>query len=295
MMSSTANFMWRYQEVLHRKNSPIVPGILMLIAGSLIVYRHVTVETYGTDNLKTFLGLILIQMLPLVALEMKIMSCADPVGLFCKFASPVTMMHGIFLAMRVCMYPFLPDDLHWSIAGVAGAALALHKGYGKTWRCIYQYPAVWSLVMLAFVAAACTEGVEVYLSPYRWQYDSWGAIFKACFQAANSYLELLAFVPAVWMMYREGNFGESMTQVDSIDTKKTSTAFFFVLVIFYFTEDVLQAYAVFSAAPVAAIAYLVHFLLLLDFAFYVLAHVYNPEKLMGELRKWLPADLVLGV
>jgi hypothetical protein len=279
MMSSTANLMWRYQEVLHRKNNPIVPGVLMLIAGSLIVHRHVTTETYGTDNLKTFLALVLIQMLPLVALEMKIMQCADPVGLFCKFAAPVTMMHGIFLAMRVCMYPIMPDDIVWSIGGVIGAAVAMHKGYGKSWRCIYQYPAVWSLVMFAFMAAAATEGLEQYLSPYRhWDTPSWGRIAKQILIAANNYVELVAFVPAVWMMYREGNFGNSITQVDSIDTKKTSTAFFFVLVIFYFTEDVMQAFTVWSVAPVAAIAYIVHFLLLLDFAFYVLAHVYNPVE-----------------
>merc|ERR1719420_2659829 len=105
----------------------------------------------------------------------------------------------------------------------------------------------------------------------------------------------MAFVPAVWMLYRESTSGERMPSVESIQTKRTSTAFFLFLVIFYFTEDITQAYESMFISPLAAMAHMAHFLLLSDFAFYILAHVYNPEKLMGELRKWLPADLACAV
>merc|ERR1719162_2339832 len=103
----------------------------------------------------------------------------------------------------------------------------------------------------------------------------------------------MAFVPAVWVVYRESDSHGS--DLDSPATKRTSTAFFLFLVIFYFTEDIFQAYEALFVSPLAAIAHLAHFLLLLDFAFYILAHVYNPEKLVGELRKWLPADLACAV
>lgn len=296
MMTSGANLMWRSQEFLHQKNSPIVPGFLMLVAGSLVVYRHMTVEHPDQDHLKTFLAMIVIQMLPLVALEVKIMECADPVGLFCKFAAPVTLMHGIFLLMRVCQYPLYEQGyLIFSVAGLAGAAVTMHKGFRMELGAIFQHSTVWNLVALALVAAACTEYAEVYFGPAWLANRSWRAHFTSTLSTANSYIELMAFVPAVWMMYRESTSGERMTQIDSIQTRRTSTAFFLFLVIFYFAEDVLQAYEAFVVSPLAAIAHVAHFLLLSDFAFYVLAHVYNPEKLIGELRKWLPADLACAV
>merc|ERR1719449_137146 len=88
--------------------------MLLGVAGSLIVYRHMTEEVrlHVKDPIKTFLGLIIIQMLPLVALEMKIMSCADPVGLFCKFATPVTLIHAVFLGMRLIQH-YLSSETIW--------------------------------------------------------------------------------------------------------------------------------------------------------------------------------------
>merc|ERR1719453_1416351 len=122
--------MWRAQDILHKKPQ-VVPGTLLLIASSLVVYRHMTHEAYGqADILKTFLAMILVQMLPLVVLEMKIMACADPVGLFCKFAAPVTLMHGVFLLMRVIQYPLYEQgSLLFAILGTLGAGVTMHCGY----------------------------------------------------------------------------------------------------------------------------------------------------------------------
>lgn len=294
MMMSCTNLIWQAQEVLHRKNSPIVPGALLLIAGSLVVYRHMAQEVNsGRDHLKSFLAMIVVQMLPLVALEMKIMSCADPVGLFCKFAKPVTLMHAAFLLMRIIQYPLYAQGyVIFSLLGLCGAVVTLHKGCNLHWSRILEYKAVCNLLLLAFMAACCTEYVEIYFHPQlRWR--SWGKYITAVLMTTNSYVELMAFVPAVWMVYRDTEF--KSVDLDSIVTKRTSTAFFLFLVIFYFTEDIFQAYESLFVSNLAATAHIAHFLLLLDFAFYVLAHVYNPEKLMGELRKWLPADLACAV
>merc|ERR1719158_2572877 len=78
-MVSGTNMIWDIQELLHRKNSQVVPGALMLLAGALILYRHMTHIDEDGDHIKNFLGLILIQMVPLVILECKIMSTTDPV------------------------------------------------------------------------------------------------------------------------------------------------------------------------------------------------------------------------
>lgn len=293
MMMSSANLMWKAQEVLHRKNSPLVPGALLLIAGFLVVYRHVSHDNDGRDHLKHFLAMIVVQMLPLVALEMKIMSCADPVGLFCRFATPVTMMHALFLLMRVIQYPIYQQGyLAFAILGFAGAVFTISKGFNQRWSCLLQHKSVWGLLLVALVAACCTEYVEAIFHPSL-RTRSWGKYTATLFSTTNSYIELMAFVPAVWMVYRENDF--QSIDLNSVVTKRTSAAFFLFLVIFYFTEDVWQAYESLTVSNLACIAHLAHFFLLLDFAFYVLAHVYNPEKLMGELRKWLPADLACAV
>jgi hypothetical protein len=296
MMLSGANMIWKTQEVLHHKNSQVVPGALMLLAGSLIVYRHMTTETGPSgDSIKTFLGLILIQMLPLIILECKIMSSADPVGLFCKFGAPVTMIHALFVGLRAT-YKY---NEYSNILGLLAAFITLHVGFKQSWslRGMLEHGMVWNLALMACVAAACTEGVDsiVSLTPPQ----DLKSLASATVKTTSMYLELIAFVPAVWMMYREEPTGKRF-EVDSahahhIRMKGMATAFFLFLVGFYIIEDLYSSYRVWSFAPLASIAHVAHFFLLLDFAVYILAHVYNPEKLVGELQKWLPVDVSSGV
>merc|ERR1719197_924707 len=92
-----------------------------------------SIDEHG-DALKTFLAMILLQMLPLVILEMKIMSCADPVGLFCKFATPVTLIHAFFLGMRLVMYSeYDTPSLVCSGCGFIAALVTMVKGYRQSW------------------------------------------------------------------------------------------------------------------------------------------------------------------
>jgi len=224
--------------------------------------------------------------LPLVALEMKIMSCADPVGLFCKFATPVTLVHAVFLAMRLCMYAKSETkDLVIAAVGFAGALVAVFKGYRQHWSCVFRCPGMLGLVGLAFLAAAATTYVDAYLNPYPQWKNTWDKLFFKAFETSNSYIEILAFVPAVWIVFTEGkasHWGES-TEV----TKRTSTVFFVFLVCFYLAEDLYNAYQVWDVFQAASVAHVVHFTLLLDFGIYVLAHIYNQDQLVGSLRKWL--------
>merc|ERR1719487_1283263 len=146
--------MWKTQDFLHKKPQ-IVPGALLTLAGSLVLFRHMTHEKaeWQDDSIKTFLAMILVQMLPLVAIEMKIMSCADPVGLFCKFATPVTLIHAFFLGMRLVMYSdYDAHTLLCSGAGFVGALTAMHKGYQQSWSNILACSTVWSLITLSFMA-----------------------------------------------------------------------------------------------------------------------------------------------
>jgi len=290
-MASVNEFMWNAQNILHKKPQ-VVPGILLALSSSLVVYRHVThSEPEGeSDPIKTFLALILVQMLPLVALEMKIMQCADPVGLFCKFATPVTLTHAFFLGMRLVNYHLYESmTVFFSTAAFLGSLAALRVGYRQSLLGMVTCSSVWGLVGLAFMAAVVTTAVDDYLNPKPYGWD-WQAFYHIVFQTSNSYTEVVAFVPAVWIVFREANSG-GRCQVESTDTKRTATAFFAFLVGFYLTEDLLSAVDAYSYSQMASLAHVAHFLLLVDFGCYVLAHIYNPEKLMGELRRWLPVDV----
>lgn len=307
---SLANFMWWCHGALHCKNSAIVPGGLLAIAVSLVVFCHTTQEpreSYQSDPLKTFLCMVLVQMIPLVALELKIMSCADPVGLFCKFAVPVTMVHVIFLVVRFAHYESYGTlYLACSAAGCVGAVFTLLKGFHWSPRTLFYHKSVWGLTIMSVLAAGFSHWLELFMikkaDPFTWisfyvfgEQPYSGHSWRGVLDTTNSYMEILAFVPAVWMVFREDKSAER-AQVEEIDTKRTSTSFFLFLVGFYLSEDLVNAWEAWeSGILLATVAHIAHFLLLLDFACFILAHIYNPEKLMGDLRKWLPVDLSYDV
>jgi hypothetical protein len=292
MLSGVNTLMWQAQDTLHKKPQ-LVPGAILATAGLMIVHRHMTHESdfNEPDFLKSYMGLIILQMLPLVALEMSIMSCADPVGLFCRFASPVTLTHAIFLGMRLALCQHDKISLTYSLLACAGGIITIIKAYRKSWVNILECQSVWGLVLVAFAGSVVTTSLDLFMHPdVQWSAIVWEAYARNLFLTCNAYIELLAFVPAVWMVYHEDK-NSSRVQVDSTDTKRTATAFFLFLVAFYITEDLYNAYIAYDLSVMASITGLAHLALVLDFAVYVLAHIYNPEKLYGELRKWLPVDL----
>merc|ERR1719379_2851400 len=183
--------MWRTQDILHKKPQ-VVPGTLLLLASSLIVCRHMTHEQYhGSDQLKTFLAMILVQMLPLVALELKIMSCADPVGLFCKFATPVTLIHAVFLGMRLIQH-YLSSETIWDDTaqmltaglGFAGALMTMTLGFRQSLVNIVLCKSVWGLMVLGFVAAFATNMLDSYLQPAWKARSDWGSFNSDVFTTA---------------------------------------------------------------------------------------------------------------
>merc|ERR1719263_566874 len=107
-----------------------------------------------------------------------------------------------------------------------------------------------------------------------------------------NYTEILAFVPAVRLVHRLSKKGdEDAAAGEGPDVRKQATCFFVFLVALYFVEDVTSAFSILSALPLAAAGHLVHYALTLDFACFLLAHVYNPDKLKSQLLRCLPDQL----
>jgi hypothetical protein len=276
------------------------------MAGILVAYRHYEQPKLPEkhDHVKSFLAMIVVQMMPLVALELKIMSCADPVGLFCDFARPVTIIHAIFLAMRFCAYPCY-DHLYLTCSGLGllAAIYTLVHGFPSSPKATFHHKCVIGLVSASLLGSLVATWLGDHLSsanPASWLLDRIRSVnlLLEVFETSTAYLEIMAFVPAVWMVYREDK-ATGRHQIEELDSKRTATAFFLFLVVFYLSEDLLNGVQAWDISGLATAAHIFHFCLLLDVACYCLAHIYNPEKLtvycMGELRKWLPIDLYCEV
>jgi len=278
-----ADAMWRAQVALHgQSNNIVLPSVLVLLASIMVVYKHFADEQ-GGDPIKHFLALIVIQMLPLVFLQMKILSCPNPVAMLSRFGTKVLLMHICFLTMRVLAWPLLEVGLGFcNLLGLAAACVAVRLGFNFSCGNILGHKDIFGLILVALGGAFFTELLDFHRQESFWECT----IFTA-----SSYMEILAFVPAVWMVHQTVKKNDDDYTAAS-KVMQTQAAFFFAfLVPFYVMEDVISAFRVGGEEPLAAFGHLVHFLLLLDFACFLLSHIYNPDKVQGSFLRFLPDQL----
>jgi len=282
-----SNAMWRAQVALHGQgNNAMLPALLVGASSIMVVYKHFTDEQYG-DPIKHFLCLIVIQMLPLVFLQMKILACPDPIGMLSRFGTKVLLMHACFLALRICAWPMMEiNNGFLNVLAFVLVCVALHWGFKFRCMSILSHLDIGCLVLLAGAGALGTSLLDFYTNP------NLASLLEHSIFTASSYIEILAFVPGVWMVYQsvKKNDDECISEAGNVQTQ--ATFFFAFLVPFYIMEDIVSAYRV---GGLAAIGHIVHFLVLLDFACFLLSHVHNPDKVPGSLFRWLPGQLCMTV
>jgi len=275
--------MWRTQVALHgHANTITLPGLLVAASSVMVIYKHFTDEQ-GGDPIKHFLALIVIQMLPLVFLQMKILSCPDPVGMLSQFGTKVLLMHCCFLTLRVCAWPLLEVGLGFcNVLALVLACVALHWGFHFRCASVSAQGDVGCLLLLAVAGALATELLDFHRE---------ASLFECTIFTASSYMEILAFVPAVWMVHKsvKKNDDERISEPSSVQNQ--AVFFFAFLVPFYVMEDVISAFRIGGEEPLAAVGHVVHFLVLLDFACFLLSHIYNPDKVQGSFLRFLPDQL----
>jgi len=277
-----SDIMWRAQVVLHGQgNNVTLPGLLVAASSVMVVYKHFTDEENG-DPIKHFLALIVIQMLPLVFLQMKILSCPDPIGMLSRFGIKVLLMHTCFLTLRVCAWPLLEiNNGFCNLIALVLAGVALHFGFNLRLSNIVAHKDIACLLLLAVAGAFVTELLDFHRP---------GSLLECTIFTASSYMEILAFVPAVWMVHKSVKKDDD-DRIEAPDRVQMQAAFFFAfLVPFYILEDVVSAVRVGADEPLAAVGHIVHFLVLLDFACFLLAHIYNPGKVHGSFLRFFSSD-----
>lgn len=247
----------------------------MLVAASsvTVVYKHFTDVVPG-DPVKHFLAMIVIQMLPLVFLQMKILACPDPIGMVSRFGTKVLLMHTCFLALRVCAWPLL--EINYGLGNLIAlvlAGVALHCGFQFRLSSIVAHKDIGCLLLLAIVGAFCTEVLNLYRP---------ASLLECTIFTSSSYMEILSFMPAVLIVHKSVKKDDD-ERIAAPDRVQKQAAFFFAfLVPFYISEDVVSAFRIATEEPLAAVGHIVHFLVLLDFACFLLAHIYNPGKVHGS-------------
>lgn len=267
---------WRLQLKV-RKNSMLIPGVLLLLCSILVLIDHMT--SYRL-NLRSFLTLFLVSMVPLAYVDSAISSRPDPIGLLYTFGGKVMLMHScaLLLRFRLLFFPgaFFHNTLN--VAGFAGSLGAVFVGFRNTLGAKELWE-VGVIVLLVVVAALGTELAAWGIYVARRQGK---AMMLEVLGTASEYAEVLAFLPAVWIMIRSDKKDAAPVKVPLEDAKMAATAFLAFLVGFYFFEDVVGA--VFEESTyMESAAHILHFLLLGDLASYLLIHAHNPDASGGTM------------
>jgi len=277
--------MWKAQVALHGQgNNAALPALLVAVSSIIVIYKHFTDAEHG-DPVKHFLSLIIIQMLPLVFLQMKILACPDPIGMLSRFGTKVLLMHACFLVLRICAWPLLEiSNGFFNLLALVLVCVALHWGFQFRCASIPSHLDIGCLLLLAGAGAFCTTILDVHAA------DSF---LEHLIFTASSYIEILAFVPGVWMVHKSVKKNDD-EHISEPNNAQTEAAFFFAfLVPFYVMEDLMSAFRL--GADLASVGHIVHFLVLLDFACFLLSHIYNPDKVHGSFFRWLPDQLCMNV
>jgi hypothetical protein len=264
--------------VLHGQNNSLaLPSLLVAAASVLVVYKHFV---DANDPIKHFLALVVIQMLPLVFLQKRILSCPDPVSMLSRFGAKTLLMHGCFLALRVCAWPLLEIGLGFcNLAGLIVACVALFLGFNFRSGSLAAHWDVYSLWAVAAIGAICTELLDFHAQV---------SLLERVIFTTSNYIELVAFVPAVWMVQQAVKKSDDTYNGSDQVVQRQASFFFGFLVFYYVMEDLISAFRVAGDAPLASFGHIVHFLLLLDFACFLLAKIYNPDMVYGSFLRRIP-------
>jgi len=271
--------------------SAVLPISLLIVASGLIVFQFMSQETVA-ERIMNFLIQIVVQMVPLCALQMRVGKCSDPMGLLTRFAPKVIIMHIIFLAPRFIFNVFYKQAAQPIIVvavALIAAFTALVRGFDFRLSSfsvarINEHRDVMFITGLTIPAALCTTALEAFVRPnlyFRnggYSFFFWDLLFTV-----SNYIEIVSLVPAVVTVYTMDVSKPSMHE--GFNAKETTQAavFFSFMSAFYIHEDLVQAIQTPPDLMIAAIAYFVHFVLLLDFVGYFLVHVYNLGATKSQL------------
>lgn len=284
------NVFLKVQNILHSTDSVALPCSLLLVGSFLVLYQHMTDEDTGRHSVRNFLAKILVSMVPLAVLERKILQCSDPVGLFAKFSAKVLLMHACFLGLRLACLVFPDVQVGYTFCNTlafVGACVMLPLIFGLRFSkaSLLEHRDVAALAFATFMLAIVEVSI---LGKFAFS-NKWtrSMFIEDVVLTGSDYIEILSFVPAVWMACRKDS---DVPQYELSESQRRAVCLFAFLTAFYSVEDVANAVSLRHDYPLATCGHAAHFLLLMDFSTFLLAHLYDPDKfakLRGKFISWI--------
>lgn len=286
----------------------VLPGLLLFSSAILLAYRNVTEEKNDLP-LNGFLANIFLQMLPLMALKLKIWTCNDRVSLVPLVLCKTLMLHVVLTSLRgvSAMIIGVGKDERLPVAvdvvGLIGALALLKYEFEFPMNPLdwMKHQDVRNLIILACGGGFASHAFFIIVQP-TWMSDLTREQSREfylpfiLFTCAN-YVDILAFMPIVWRLYQAEEYEESATGA-AVQTGATRQvrAFFTYVVAFYAWDDVIDPIMTLTDEPLGMMAHAAHFVLLLDFAGFFTFQVGQASAAMstskdtGELSGLLARD-----
>lgn len=247
----------------------IIPTVLLVASILLFIYREFT-ETKNDLSLCVMLGLNVIQMVPLMVLKVKILKHPDVVTVLSKFSTKVLLMHMSFIALRVVIDPsgsdFEPGEYWVFLAALLLACGILQIDSDFRWKDLFMFDRehrdIWILIFIAILLTC----FQVWWIP--------DTIKMTCL---SNRLEILSFMPAVWMLYRMDRCFEVFQPMPEASTQRRAICFFTFVVGYYIYEDLIIPMISLPGNMLYMTAHNVHLLLILDFGSFFIMQSYLPK------------------
>lgn len=287
------------QNLVHGNESSVVIPCALLIFICCVILHHQLTALHHEEVHGKFLFLVLGQMIPLAIADMKILRCKSPLKLFSVFSEKVFIMTNCFLTLRIVTNFCLGNPVGFKNWFFLAASLpVLFFTYGVRPKSLIKHVDVAMLLAAVFGATLLSEAAEGSLSDL-WRAASGAMSSRRRRMVLESFLyielsnmiEIAAFVPAIWSMLRAGKSApETVSEPEPEGVRLRAVCFFGWLLTFYLFEDLVNAWEVRKFAFRCSLAHLGHYLLLLDFAAFILGHFCDTEKftkLRGAFTGWL--------
>jgi hypothetical protein len=269
--------LWELQDQI-RRNSLLVPGILLALAAVAVVWHHVFQVGEDFKGMQNFLILLCISMMPLTYVDAKIGSCKDAARVFCMFDHKLIMMHACFLSFR-CYSRLYSGDTYVTCINIYGliiSAIALAFNFSVRPIDVTANKDIFAIFGCACVAAVTTQVITKFMGLMHFLSEFYHpAFFSALVETMGEYIEILSFLPAAWMIFRHSN--KDGAEVNAEEFKAKALCFTGFAVAFYMVEDVITAFLAFQYSRLESFAHIIHFLLLADFCAFILGLAYNPS------------------
>lgn len=285
------------QKFLKKSVNFILPGMLLMGGFGSIIHRVISYDSprYGNDVVKTFLIMVMLQLLPVAALKLKTWLCSDLVTLMPMALTKTLMMH---VAVQICRLMF---HVYASLINSTMAVESWQQCFDFVSLCVALYILVKEFDMkvenltgkehldvFTTVAGGCIMATIVnVIAPIDGRMVRLIWVLNDC----GNYMEILAFVPVARILCLEIDVEGRGTSVCEDDRRKTRIFMAFILA-FYFWDDICFSAAL-AEIPLVAAGKAAHFVMLLDFAgYFVLQAGAQPQIVDEILPKVLPEAIL---